>query len=110
MSCDEKNCNEPETTQFKSLSLITLAGVGIYAIALLISPYFWQSDPDALIRYTLLKMPQAILQSIMLLLGICVADYVMPSHSLECIAKEPMSNAVFYSAFVLSLALVMALG
>lgn len=111
----EENCNcrtnqDHEYTQFKHLAWVT-AGAGIVlAIALFVSPYLFDSDPEAFWRYILLKLPYTLVQMVLLLLGVCFADLIMPRHSLDCISGEPLSNSIFYAAFVISLALIMAFG
>ena len=108
-TCGNHN-QEPEYTQFKQLAWITFGAGIILTIALLVSPYLFDSDPEAFWRYILLKLPYTIVQMVLLFLGVCFLDVITPRHSLDCIAQEPLSNSIFYSAFVISLALIMAFG
>ena len=112
----EENCTchghdeEPEYTQFKHLAWVTVGAGIILTIALLVSPHLFDSDPEAFWRYILLKLPYTLVQMVLLLLGVCFADFIMPHHSLDCIAGEPLSNSIFYAAFVIALSLIMAFG
>jgi hypothetical protein len=53
-------------------------------------------------------LPYTAINIVLLLMGVCFADYVTPRHGLDCIGKEPMSNSLFFSAFTIALAIVMA--
>lgn len=111
---EEKKCgcdaddNVREYTQFKQLFVVVAVAAVTLGVSLWISPYLFDSDPEAFWRYILLKFPYSVVQAVFLLLMLCVADFIMPRDSLDCIAKEPMSNALFYSAIVISLAIIMA--
>lgn len=108
--CDLSGDPNPEYAQWKHLLWITFGAIVIMAVSLFVSPYLFPTDPEAFYRYVLLKVPLSIVQSVVLLMGICLADLITPRHSLDCISKEPMSNSVFYSAFVIALAMIMTFG
>ena len=105
--CD-KDDSSKEFVQFKQLFWVVASAAAILGISLWISPYLFDSDPESFWRYILLKFPYGVVQAVFLLLMVCIADFIMPRDSLDCIAKEPMANAVFYASFVMSLALIMA--
>jgi hypothetical protein len=111
---DKCNCHEhseePEYTQFRHLAYIGIGAVIILFTALWVSPHLFDSDPEAFWRYILLKFPYTVVQVVLLLLAVCFADFIMPRHSLDCIAQDSLSNSIFYSAFVIALALIMAFG
>jgi hypothetical protein len=111
---EEKNCgcdkddSAREFVQFKQLFWVVGAAAAILGVSLWISPFLFDADPESFWRYILLKFPYGVVQAVFLLLMVCIADFIMPRDSLDCIAKDPMSNAIFYAAFVISLALIMA--
>jgi hypothetical protein len=108
--CDLVDDSSREFVQFKQLFWVVAAAALLLGISLWISPYLFDSDPESFWRYILLKFPYGVVQAVFLLLMVCLADFIMPRDSLDCIAREPVSNAIFYSALIIALAIIMAFG
>lgn len=109
MEEEKELCKEDiETVEFKHLFVLAGVVVAIMAGVLWISPNYFEGDPEALYRYTFLKLPYTAINVVLLLMGVCFCDYVTPRAGLDSLGKDPMSNALFFSAFTISLAIVMA--
>ena len=113
MSEDSNKCGQnmdTEKRQIWNLLGIGIAVFAVMAISLWLSPYFFVEDTSALYRYALIKLPSMFLGMFALISGLVLLDLTTYEDSLKCIFQDAMATAMLFSAFVLSLGLVIAFG
>lgn len=113
MSGDNLKCGQnmdTERRQIWNLLGIGMAVFAVMAVSLWVSPYFFVEDTAALYRYALIKLPSMFLGMFALISGLVLLDLTTYEDSLRCIFQDAMATAILFSAFILSLGIVIAFG
>lgn len=109
---DEKACNpkeNPQAIEFKHIIILFLLSIGMTAMGAWLAPGYFGKDPGVFVRYIMLSLP-AIVKTFLLVLTVCFVDYVTPQHGLDCMGRDARSNAIFFSAIAIAIAIILAFG